>query len=140
MQFFCSFGLNTNGTLDTTFGTNGRVVYDLGNNNAYGGLTSMAFDAERNKIYLGGTIAIDINNAIYGYGVVRFNGGNGAVDTTYNGTGKQVFMVGDSGGLFTQLHDIALQSDGKIVAIGGIQYLRGEYGINRKFRHGANQR
>ncbi len=114
--------LNANGTLDTTFGSGGRTFYDLGSLNAYGGLASMVFDAAQNKIYLGGTIAIDYNNSIYGYGVVRFNG-NGSLDTTFNGTGAQTFRLGDSGGLFTALTDIALQSDGKIIATGGIQYI-----------------
>ena len=121
-QIYLIIRLNANGTLDTTFGSGGRVIYDLGNNNQYGGLSSMLFDAARSKIYIGATRAIDINTGIYGYSVTRFNA-DGSLDTTFNGTGAQTFQIGDSRGGSTILADIALQPDGKIVATGGIQYL-----------------
>ncbi|MEO6589460.1 MAG: delta-60 repeat domain-containing protein, partial [Pyrinomonadaceae bacterium] len=122
-QIYLIIRLNANGTLDTTFGTNGRAIYDFGNNNAYGGFAAMVFDAARNKIYVSATRAIDINNAIYGYDITRFND-NGTLDTSFNGTGSQTFRIGDSLGTFTHLFDIALQTDGKIIATGGIQYIR----------------
>ena len=121
-QIFLIIRLNANGTLDTTFGDGGRVIKKLASSNTYGRLSSMVFDAARDKIYLGGTIQLTSDGAAYGYAVMRFTGA-GAPDTTFNGTGTQAFQVGDSRPSVTGLNDIALQPDGKLVATGFAQYL-----------------
>ncbi len=122
-QIFLIIRLNANGTLDTTFGSGGRVIRDIGGLNAYGQLSAMVFDAARSKIYVAGTTEIpDTNGALYGYTIMRFNL-EGSPDATFNGTGTRTFPVADSRGLSTALTDIAVQPDGKIVATGGIQYL-----------------
>lgn len=121
-QIFLIIRLNANGTLDTTFGDGGRVIKKLASSNTYGRLSSMVFDAARDKIYLGGTIPLTSDEATYGYAVMRFTGA-GAPDTTFNGTGTKAFPVADSRALLTNLNDIALQPDGKLVATGSAQYL-----------------
>jgi len=120
-QIFLIVRLNSNGSLDTTFGSGGRVIRDIGSSNTYGRLSSLVFDSTRNKIYVAGTMPIDPDGEAYGYTVMRFDS-NGLPDTTFNGTGTQAFPVADSRPLATGLNDIALQPDGKLVATGFAQY------------------
>jgi uncharacterized delta-60 repeat protein len=123
--------LNANGTLDTTFGSGGRVITDV-TTDQNDLAASMVFDETRNKIYLAG-VSRTAPDATFqqkdNYAVVRYNGGDGSLDTTFNGTGKQLFPVGDSTATLTILYDIALQSDGKTVVTGRAirNIVQGEY-------------
>ncbi len=117
---FAVVRLNPNGALDTTFGNAGRIITDL-SPNQNDTATSMVYDAARNKIYVAGVSRItpDANGlARDGFAVVRYNGADGALDATFNGTGKQIFPIGDSFATVTILYDIALQADGKAVVTG----------------------
>ncbi|MCY7376699.1 MAG: FG-GAP-like repeat-containing protein, partial [Pyrinomonadaceae bacterium] len=128
---FALVRLNANGTLDTTFGSGGRVITDV-TTDQNDLAASMVFDETRNKIYLAG-ISRTAPDATFQqkdlYAVVRYNGGDGSLDTTFNGTGKQLFPVGDSTATLTTLYDIALQSDGKTVVTGRAirNIVQGEY-------------
>ena len=121
-QIFLIIRLNSNGSLDTTFGSGGRAIKDVGSSNTYGHLSSLVFDSTRDKIYVAGTTQISPDGALYGYTVMRFNS-DGSPDLTFNGTGTKAFPVADSRALLTNLNDIALQPDGKLVATGSAQYL-----------------
>lgn len=99
---------NPDGSLDTTFNTNGKV--------------STAIEASNEAAY---AVAIQSNGKIVAAGfssngpdddfaVVRYNT-NGGLDTTFNGTGKVTTAIGTSD---EDANAAAIQSDGKIVAAG----------------------
>jgi uncharacterized delta-60 repeat protein len=101
---FAMVRYNSNGSIDTSFGTGGRVTTALttGYDEAFG----VALQSN-GKIVVVGSSASD-------FAVVRYNS-NGSLDTTFNGTGK-VFVD------FTSNVDgaraVSIQSDGKIVVVG----------------------
>lgn len=102
------FGLaryNANGTLDTTFGSKGKVTTDLGNTSwAF----AMAVDGSGRTVvagYTGGNVAA----------LVRYTA-SGALDTTFGSGGKLVTGIHLANQ--TRLDSIALQTDGKIVLAG----------------------
>lgn len=65
------------------------------------------------KIVVGG-YAVDLANGDKEFALVRYNY-DGSLDTTFNGTGK---VVTDFNGTSDRVWGVALQSDGKIVAVG----------------------
>ncbi|MBI4648712.1 MAG: VCBS repeat-containing protein, partial [Bacteroidia bacterium] len=104
------FGLvryNSDGTLDITFGTNGKVTTAISdqNDNAY----AMTMQAD-GKIIMAGNSAPS-NTDIE---LVRYNP-DGTLDTTFNGTGK---VTTDISGGNDYGDGVAVQTDGKII-IGG---------------------
>ena len=68
------------GTLDTTFGTNGIVITDLNSSNDVGN----SLQIYQNYIYLGGYSG-EINNK--DFAIVRYNKDNGTLDTTFGTNG-----------------------------------------------------
>lgn len=104
---FALMRFNTNGTLDTTFGSGGTVLTTV-NLGAYGGRLLLQPDG---KILLAG---YSYTNE-YDFAVVRYNT-DGSLDTSFNSTGYAVQTVNISS--FDECNDIALQQDGKIVLVG----------------------
>lgn len=115
---------NPDGSLDTTFGTGGRVNLDLnaptlGASTAQPHPWSLAIQADGKLVITGGVIAT------YGKGkqafdraeiyVARLNM-NGSLDTTFNGTGSTRF--GLSQGNIKAIGTV-IQADGRIVVGGG---------------------
>jgi len=100
---------NSNGTVDTTFGTNGIVETNF---DGYTQGTSLAV-APAGKLVAAGT-AIPTGASQYRFAVARYNG-NGSLDTTFSSDGKVVTSI-NSLGSFAQ--DVTVQSDGKIIASG----------------------
>src|SRR5262249_26495814 len=99
---------NANGTLDTTFGTRGKVITDLGGNGD--SATAMTVDGSGRILVAGKTDT----TAGPGYAaMVRYNA-NGTLDTTFGSLGKLVTNIQ----LFNGSDRVALQSDGKIVLAG----------------------
>jgi uncharacterized delta-60 repeat protein len=99
--------LNPNGTIDTTFGTNGLVSFRFANNDA-AGLRSMAIQPD-GRIVLFGTASDK-------FAFARLLP-SGAFDTSFNGTGKVTIstLSNKNGGAGRAL---AIQPDGKIVGVG----------------------
>jgi uncharacterized delta-60 repeat protein len=109
---------NSDGSLDTTFGGNGKVVTALG----YDSQPSSVVVQKDGKIVIGGYGTLgDVVSASGGFAVVRYNV-NGTLDTSFNGTGKVITIIGTRGSFCQSL---ALQSDGKIVASGFTSILDG---------------
>ena len=98
---------NSNGSLDTTFGTGGKVTTDFGNNRSEA--TAMTSQAD-GKIIVAGNVYI---GSTYAYAVVRYNT-NGGLDTTF-GTGGKVTTVFDA---TSNAVSVALQADGRIIVAG----------------------
>ena len=100
---------NTNGSLDTSFNSTGKVVTDLGRWD-YGYSVTLQADG---KIIVAGYCANTTDN--YDFAVVRYNS-NGTLDTSFNGTGKVVTDIGSATKDLGQ--SVTVQADGKIVVAG----------------------
>ena len=92
---------NSNGTLDTSFGTDGKV------HSGYGNASWQAVTLQADgKIVVAG-------KKDGHFTVARFTTG-GVLDTTFNLTGIATVVIGDASGA----SDVAVDSNGKIVAVG----------------------
>jgi uncharacterized delta-60 repeat protein len=99
---------NTNGSLDTTFDTDGKVTTAIGSSTDRA--TSVVLQSD-GKIVVAGWSYNGSNND---FAVVRYNT-NGSLDTTFDTDGKVTTAVGLGD---DQAYSVVLQSDGKIVAAG----------------------
>ncbi|MBI3994557.1 MAG: hypothetical protein HY349_01140 [Nitrospirae bacterium] len=104
---------NSNGTLDTTYGTGGKVTTDFGNeDSAY----AIAVQSD-NKVVAVGQAR---NGSNFDFAVARYNS-NGSLDTTFDTDGKVTTEFGNNN---DRANAVAIQWDGKIVAVGtGSGYL-----------------
>jgi uncharacterized delta-60 repeat protein len=100
---------NADGSLDTSFGSNGKVVtdfYDSDDN-----VLSVLIQPDGKIIAAGPTFHTFVG---YEFGIARYNA-DGSVDTTFGAGGKKGISLGTTNDL---LFDAVLQPDGKIVAVG----------------------
>jgi uncharacterized delta-60 repeat protein len=102
---------NRDGTLDTSFGSGGRVTTDFAGAGDVG--RSIALQAD-GRILMAGYAS---NGATADFALVRYNA-DGSLDTSFGIGGKVLTAVGDSD---DQALCIAVQPDGKIV-VGGTSY------------------
>jgi len=104
---------NANGTLDTSFGTGGAVIYDGGNNDAG---RAVAVQPADDKIVVAGSSSNGTKNRVL---TARFNL-DGTVDTTFNASGAVPGTVTyNSGNPGNDVgNTVAVQADGKIVVAG----------------------
>ena len=101
----------SNGTLDTTFGTGGKMRVDFGNQDM--DIASDAALQPDGKIVAAGTTVFDFG-VEQDFALTRFNS-NGTVDTTF-GTGGLLLIDFDS---FAQsANAVLIQPDGKIITVG----------------------
>lgn len=97
---------NSDGSLDTSFGSGGKIVTDLGGSDiAYGVVLQ-----EDNKIVLGGTTVISGDEI---FSLARYNA-DGSLDTTFGTGGKVVIPFMDD----NEARGLLIQPDGKLV-LGG---------------------
>jgi uncharacterized delta-60 repeat protein len=99
------------GDLDPTFGTGGKVTTDIGASDDRGRSVAVQSDG---KIVVAGTETVVLYNT--DSALVRYNT-DGSLDPTFGTGGKVTTAVGPSDDTYISL---ALQSDGKIVATGGM--------------------
>ncbi|MGF1986717.1 MAG: DUF4347 domain-containing protein [Nostoc sp. ZfuVER08] len=99
---------NSNGTLDTTFNTTGKVITDLNGNDD--GSYSIAVQ-DNGKILVAG---YSNNGTDDDFAIVRYNS-DGTLDTTFNTTG---IVTTDFNGSNEAGNSVAIQSDGKILVAG----------------------
>jgi len=99
----------TNGVLDTTFNSTGKVITPVGDGNSHGRSIAVQPDG---KILVAG----DADDASFGldFALVRYNT-NGTLDTTFNGTGK---VTSGFASVNAYGQSAVLQPDGKIVVAG----------------------
>src|SRR5262245_24776778 len=96
---------NTNGTLDASFGTGGRVITDFGGGDD--GAEAVALQPDGKIVAAGFARGVD-------FGLARYND-DGTLDAGF-GTGGRVTT--DFAGLSDTAYAVAVQPDGKIVAAG----------------------
>lgn len=103
--------LNTNGTRDTTFGSNGNVVisFDLGGNLA-DRVAGIALQSDGKIVVVGSAQA---SSSTSRFAIARLNS-NGTLDTTFSSDGKQTVSFGSN----VIASGVAIQSNGKIVVAG----------------------
>ena len=100
---------NTNGSLDTNFGTGGIVTTSIGSVNDYASALGIQSDG---KIVVAG---YSYNSSSkFHFALVRYNT-NGSLDTTFGTGGIVTTAVGSS---YDYAHALGIQSDGKIVVAG----------------------
>ena len=116
---------NTNGTLDSTFGSGGKVVTNIGSANNE--INAVAIEPD-GKIVVGGGDQ-DAGDHALNFVVARYQA-NGSLDATF-GSGGIAFTNFGRGGI---ARGLTLQSDGKIVEVGpaGLaSYPFGAFGLVR---------
>jgi len=97
---------NTDGSLDATFGSGGIVTTAIG---TYAKAWAVAVQAD-GKLVIGARSGTFLTSD---FTLVRYNP-NGSLDASFGTGGIVVTSFGD----FSQIQDVAIQSDGKIVATG----------------------
>lgn len=106
---------NTDGTIDTAFGNSGTVVsFSNGSANFANYSNGMALQADGKIIVVGYIDSNNIGTANFA-DVIRFNT-NATLDTTFGSGGQNNSNFGGS----AIFNDVAIQSDGKIVAVGSV--------------------
>jgi uncharacterized delta-60 repeat protein len=102
---------NTNGTPDSSFGENGRVVVTISNQNEV--INAVAIDGNGRIVVVGSIEPFD-ETPITDFLIVRFTS-SGALDTTFGNGGA----VTASQGSTDSFNAVAIQPNGRIVAAGG---------------------
>jgi len=104
---FCLLRFNSDGTPDTSFNGTGSVTTQLNSDNAFAYAMALQPDG---KIVLAGSCT----RATVDFCLARYLP-DGSVDSSFNGTGQQTFVVGPNTDI---INAIAIQPDGKIVVVG----------------------
>lgn len=117
---------NTNGSLDTSFDNDGKVITNFG-----GGDSALAVAIQTNgKIVASGYAT---NNSIVDFALARYNS-DGSLDTSFDTDGKVTTDFGN----FEVASDVAVQADGNIVAAGyGRNDLNYDFVLSRYITDGS---
>ena len=99
---------NSDGTLDNTFDSDGKVTTDIGSNIEQGNSVAIQSDG---KIVVAGYSDVFPNGD---FALVRYNS-NGSLDNTFDSDG---ILTTDIGGANDAGYSVAVQNDGKIVIAG----------------------
>lgn len=107
---FAIIRLLTNGALDTSFGTGGKVATDFfgRDDNAL----AVVIQPDGKIVVAGFAEAGDGDHL--SFAIARYNS-DGSLDTTFSGNGKNVFYFGN---FVNEANSVALQADGKVVVAG----------------------
>jgi uncharacterized delta-60 repeat protein len=108
---FCIARFNSNGTLDTTFGSSGKVIQPIGSGDDE--VSSLAIQSD-GKILLGGYCSEGFFRSYFC--IARFNS-DGTLDTTFGSSGKVIESISSS--ILDKGYSLAIQPDGKILLGGG---------------------
>ena len=121
----------TTGSLDSTFGTGGKVATDFSEANETG--SSVAIQAD-GKIVVAGTLSSDIDSNS-DFAVTRYNV-DGSLDETFgpDRTGK---LTTDFFGDTDSANAVAIQADGKIVVAGSVANGSNYFGVARYNPNGS---
>jgi uncharacterized delta-60 repeat protein len=117
-QAFVVTRYNNNGTIDTTFGTHGAAVTPFPGN-AFSAVAALAVQANGDIVAAGVT---EVKNPVFGqepsdFALARYTP-NGQLDATFGNNGLVTTAFGTNGANAAAASALAIQSDGKIVAVG----------------------
>lgn len=110
-QAFILTRYNSNGTIDTTFGTNGALVTTFPGED-YSAVLALALQSNGDVVAAGVT-----ENPNSDFALARYTA-NGSLDTTFGSNGLVTTSFGTNGDNLASASGLAIQSDGKIVAVG----------------------
>lgn len=115
---------DTNGSIDSTFGTSGSTRAFIGggdstNDCAY----SMAIQSDSRIVTAG--FSHDASDD-YAFALARFNV-DGSIDSTFGISGSARTFINGGDSTYDNANEVAIQSDGRIVAAGYSQIASGEY-------------
>jgi uncharacterized delta-60 repeat protein len=105
---FCMARYNANGSLDTNFSTDGKLISPIGIADDYGRAVALQPDG---KIVVAGFCVVDGTSD---FCIARY-AQHGVIDSSFNGNGKVITQVGAG---TDDVSDMFIQPDGKIVAGG----------------------
>ena len=108
-QYFTVARLNNNGTLDTSFGTGGKVQTTFSGSESFTQSIAVQTDG---RIVLGG-YTVNIPHA-KDFALIRYNA-NGSIDEGFGTNGKVVTTIGENSDWIT---DLLIEPNGKIIAGG----------------------
>jgi uncharacterized delta-60 repeat protein len=112
-MYFALARYNSDGTLDTTFDTDGKVTTDFGSGGASGAY-AIAIDAN-GKIVVAGYVDIDnTSNINYDFALARYNS-DGSLDTSFGTGGKVITAIGSG---YDQAYSMVIDANGKIIVAG----------------------
>lgn len=114
---FVQMLINSDGSLDATFGTSGKAFSNFATNNTQ--VINDTYLLSDNSILVTGSLVVT-NSTIYDGFVAKFNA-NGTLDTSFgtNGINQVIFTDTDGSQSITDMmNKITLQSDGKIIIAG----------------------
>jgi uncharacterized delta-60 repeat protein len=126
---------NTDGTLDGMFGSNGKVTTNFtgkGQTASLDSASAMVLQTDGKIVLAGITVStISRENNI---GIARYNT-NGSLDANFGSGGKVITnytsIPGSVG--YTQVNDMALEPDGKIVVVGATEFSGGPNPVYHAF-------
>jgi len=107
-EHFAIARYNSNGTLDNTFNSNGKVVTYILSPGDYANSVAIHSDG---KIVVGG---YSYQNPLNHFSLVQYNS-DGSLDNNFGGTGEVVTAIGSHN---SYGYSVAIQSDGKIIMAG----------------------
>lgn len=110
--------LNANGTIDTSFGTNGRIVHDA----CFDQINDAVLDAQERIVVVGQTTACAVFSAVAGR-VARYLP-NGQLDTDNFGNSgytRVLFPVGNNATRIIRLFSVVVLTDGSYIVGGSVQ-------------------
>jgi uncharacterized delta-60 repeat protein len=116
------------GSLDRSFGDNGRVTATKIGGVSVSGITSLALDANGRIV----AAAYADDGSKYDFGVIRFTS-DGSLDPTFSGDGVAIAQFRHD----ALVGSIAIQSDGKIVLAGGARFHGSRFALARLRPDGA---
>jgi uncharacterized delta-60 repeat protein len=117
-QGFVVTRYNSNGTIDTTFGTHGATVSPFPNE-GYAAALALAVQSDGEIVAAGFTAPVDIGSGpgTSDFALARYTT-TGQLDPTFGNNGLVTTAFGANGSDLAQASAIAIQSDGKIVVVG----------------------
>ncbi len=108
----CLIRFDQSGNTDTLFGTNGSALAVIGNHKAYSQALAMQGDG---KLIAAGSAADQTGNS--NFAIARFTA-DGILDKTFAEGGSVITKIGTG---FSWINAVAIQPDGKIVAVGLVE-------------------
>jgi uncharacterized delta-60 repeat protein len=107
---FSVIRLNSNGSLDTSFDGDGKLIAPVGSGSDYG--LSLSLQPDGKIVVAGHSNSNGFDSA---FSLIRLNG-DGSLDTSFDGDGKRIVPVGTSSDIG---YSVTVQPDGKILMAGG---------------------
>jgi uncharacterized delta-60 repeat protein len=123
---------NSDGSLDTSFGTGGKTTTSIEGNNEYA--NSLVIQSDGKIIAAGYSLNQTGTRNDNDFALVRYNT-NGSLDTSFGTGGKVTTAIGPG---YDNINTIAIQGDGKIVAAGYSDNINGIYADFALVRYNTN--